>query len=61
MDLLKQLRPHVRALWRRRWIALGTAWGLMLLGSTIVMLLPDQYEASARVYADTDSLMGTIA
>jgi uncharacterized protein involved in exopolysaccharide biosynthesis len=60
MDLLRQLRLHVRALWKRRWIALGTAWGLMLLGSTVVMLLPDEYEASARVYADTDSLMGPL-
>ena len=32
----------------------------MLLGSTVVMLLPDQYEFSARVYADTDSLMGPL-
>ena len=45
IDLLSQLRPRGNALWRRRWIALGTAWGLMLLGSTVVMLLPDQYEA----------------
>ena len=59
-DLLRQLRPYAHALWRRRWIALATAWGLMLLGSTIVMLLPDQYESSARVYADTDSLMGPL-
>jgi uncharacterized protein involved in exopolysaccharide biosynthesis len=32
----------------------------MLLGSTIVVLLPDQYEASSRVYVDTDSLMGPL-
>ena len=32
----------------------------MLLGSTVVMLLPDQYKSSARVYADTDSLMGPL-
>jgi uncharacterized protein involved in exopolysaccharide biosynthesis len=32
----------------------------MLLGSTVVVLLPDQYEASARVYVDTDSLMGPL-
>jgi hypothetical protein len=32
----------------------------MLLGSTIVVLLPDQYEASARVYVDTDSLIGPL-
>jgi len=32
----------------------------MLLGSTVVVLLPDQYEAAARVYVDTDSLMGPL-
>ena len=32
----------------------------MLLGSTIVVFLPDQYEASSRVYVDTDSLMGPL-
>src|SRR5690349_3268367 len=32
----------------------------MLLGSTVVVLLPDQYEVSARVYVDTDSLMGPL-
>ena len=32
----------------------------MLLGSTVVMLMPDQYEASSRIYVDTDSLMGPL-
>jgi uncharacterized protein involved in exopolysaccharide biosynthesis len=32
----------------------------MLLGSTVVMLLPDQYEASSRIYVDTDSLIGPL-
>ena len=57
---LTELRIRGHALWRRRWIALGTAWALMLLGSTVVVLLPDQYEAAARVYVDTDSLMGPL-
>ena len=57
---LSELRVRGHALWRRRWIALGTAWALMLLGSTVVVLLPDQYEAAARVYVDTDSLMGPL-
>jgi len=57
---LTELRVRGHALWRRRWVALATAWGLMLLGSTIVVLLPDQYQAAARVYVDTDSLMGPL-
>jgi uncharacterized protein involved in exopolysaccharide biosynthesis len=60
IDTLAQLRQRSYAIWRRRWIALGTAWALMLLGSTVVVLLPDQYEASTRVYVDTDSLMGPL-
>ena len=57
IDNLTWLRASGHAIWRRRWIALATAWALMLLGSTVVVLLPDQYEASARVYVDTDFLM----
>ena len=60
IDVLKELRVRGHALWRRRWLALAAAWALMLLGSTIVILLPDQYELSARVYVDTDSLMGPL-
>ena len=60
IDLLSQLRARGHALWRRRWIALGTAWALMLLGSTVVIWLPDQYESSSRIYVDTDSLMGPL-
>lgn len=60
IDTLTQFRVRGHALWRRRWVALATAWALLLLGSTIVVLLPDQYEASARVYVDTDSLMGPL-
>ena len=60
IDLLSQLRARGHALWRRRWIALGTAWALMLLGSTVVIWLPNQYESSSRIYVDTDSLMGPL-
>src|SRR5262249_45248828 len=52
-----ELRVRGHALGRRRWVALA---GLMLLGSTIVVSLPDQYQAAARVYVDTDSLMGPL-
>jgi uncharacterized protein involved in exopolysaccharide biosynthesis len=60
LDVLREVRVRGHALWRRRWLALATAWALMLLGSTIVVLLPDQYESSARVYVDTDSLIGPL-
>lgn len=59
-ELLGQLRVRCRAIWRRRWIVLLTAWLSVLAGSTFVMLMPDRYESSARIYVDTTSLMGPL-
>ncbi len=55
-ELLQHVRLEVRAAWRYRWHALIMAWGVMLLGALMVFSLPNKYEASARVYADTDAL-----
>jgi len=51
-ELLALLIGHARALWRRRWLAVAAAWIVCVLGWFIVAMLPDHYEASARVYAD---------
>jgi polysaccharide chain length determinant protein (PEP-CTERM system associated) len=44
-------------MWQRRWIGLGVAWLSAIIGVIIVFRLPDKYEASARVYVDTQSLL----
>lgn len=59
-ELLAQLRARGRAVWRRRWIVLLVAWVSVVAGSTFVMLMPDRYESSARIYVDTTSLMGPL-
>jgi polysaccharide chain length determinant protein (PEP-CTERM system associated) len=41
-----------RAIWRRRWLALATAWSLALAIWFVALTLPDRYEASARVFVD---------
>lgn len=51
-ELLVTLYSYLRALWRRRWLALAVAWAVCLVGWVIVLTLPDRYEASARVYVD---------
>lgn len=48
---------HARSLWRRRWWAAGVAWVFCLVGWTYVLTLPDTYQASARIYVDTDSML----
>src|SRR5579863_7158778 len=48
---------HARALWRRRWYAVLVAWLVCLAGWSFVMRLPSEYEAKARVFVDTDSML----
>jgi polysaccharide chain length determinant protein (PEP-CTERM system associated) len=44
-------------MWHRRWIGLTFAWVVVIIGGVAVFRLPDQFEASARVYVDTQSLL----
>ncbi len=59
-DIYNQLLSYLVAIWRRRWYGLGVAWLISLAGWGYVATLPDQYESSARVYVDTDSLLGPL-
>jgi polysaccharide chain length determinant protein (PEP-CTERM system associated) len=43
--------------WRRRWWGVGAAWALCLAGWISVAAMPNQYEASARVYIDADAVL----
>jgi polysaccharide chain length determinant protein (PEP-CTERM system associated) len=56
-ELLVLLRHYVRGIWRRRWLALGMAWLLCLAGWAGVAAIPDQYQASARLYVDADAVL----
>jgi polysaccharide chain length determinant protein (PEP-CTERM system associated) len=56
-EILQQALAIARAMWKFRWPALVTAWAVAVLGTVIVWRIPDQYEASARVYVDTDSIL----
>jgi len=51
------LSRKLRAIWLRRWIAIVAMWVVCAAGWTGVMLIPDQYEASARLYVDADAVL----
>ncbi|MBI5784935.1 MAG: chain length-determining protein [Rhodocyclales bacterium] len=55
--LLLTVLLHLRAMWKYRWRGLYTAFGVALLGVLIVMIVPKRYEASARIFANTDSIL----
>ncbi len=56
-ELLSQLLQHALAIWRYRWYVIVTAWLVSIGGWISVHYLPDRYEATARVYVDTQSLL----
>ena len=56
-ELADQLLFHLKATWRYRWYAVVVAWIIALGGWTAVYLMPDRYEAQARVYVDTQSML----
>src|SRR3954469_13291599 len=56
-ELVRQVVIDVRAMWRYRWLGVLTAWIVAAVGATLVMRLPDRYEASARIFVNTDSIL----
>lgn len=44
-------------MWKHRWRGLLAAWVVAIVGALIVLAVPDKYEASARIYVDTQSIL----
>lgn len=56
-ETLQQIRRVLREMWHRRWIGLVAAWIAALVGVAVVYRIPERYEASARVFVDTETLL----
>lgn len=56
-ELHSQILSYLRAIWRRRWYIAVVAWSVAVVGWVTVYTMPDRYEASARVYVDTQSIL----
>jgi polysaccharide chain length determinant protein (PEP-CTERM system associated) len=56
-ELINLVLDELRGAWRFRWWSLAAAWVACLIGWTVVMLIPNTYEATARVYVDTRSIL----
>ncbi len=63
-EILQQILTEIRGAWRFRWLAMGVAWLICLIGWPTVFMLPDQYEAESRFFVDTttrlDEVMGGV-
>lgn len=55
--IYEEVRIALHAIWRRRWVALGAAWAICLLGWLVVSQVPNRYESTARVRVDINSVL----
>ena len=59
-EIIAQLSGYLRSMWRHRWYALATAWLVSLIGWMLIFSMPSRFEASARIYVDTTSILGPL-
>jgi len=55
--LYDQFRIALHQVWRRRWLAIGVAWGVCVLGWLVIALIPSSYEAKARLFVQMQSIL----
>jgi polysaccharide chain length determinant protein (PEP-CTERM system associated) len=56
-ELISQLLSSVRGIWKYRWLAVGTMWLVGIAGWVRVATLADDYQSTARVFVDTQSIL----
>ena len=56
-ELIGQMRSLSRGIWANRWVGIFVAWIVATVAALVVLSVPDRYEASARIYVDTQSIL----
>jgi polysaccharide chain length determinant protein (PEP-CTERM system associated) len=56
-NLYEELQIILHGIWQRRWVAMGVAWAVCLLGWLVVALVPNVYQSRARVFVQMDSVL----
>lgn len=56
-ELISQILTIARGMWKYRRLGVATAWLVAAVGAVVVLIVPDRYEASARIYVDTQSIL----
>lgn len=56
-EIISNVTTYLHLMWRNRWVAIATIWCVAIIGWITVDLIPSNYESTAKVYVDTDSLL----
>lgn len=58
MNIPAPILRSAKASWRHRWVGLGVAWLVCVVGWLAVYTMPNQYQATAKLYAEADAILG---
>ncbi len=56
-DILRQALVILRATWKHRRLGMLVAWVVGAIAAGVILRIPDRYEASARIFVDTQSIL----
>src|SRR6476659_11321385 len=56
-ELTAVILSFLKAIGKYRWYAVVISWVVAVIGWAVVYKLPNDYQASARVYVDTQSIL----
>lgn len=56
-SIYEEVRIALHGIWHQRWIALGLAWAVCLLGWLVVAMVPNSYESKARIFVQIDDVL----
>lgn len=59
-EILLQAISIARGMWRFRWAGVIVAWLVAAIATVVVFRIPNQYEAQARIYVDTQSILNPL-
>jgi polysaccharide chain length determinant protein (PEP-CTERM system associated) len=56
-ELINQLMSGLKGIWKYRWYAISVMWLVATVGWIKVATMPDDYQTTARVFVDTQSIL----
>ena len=56
-SIYEEVLAAIHSVWHRRWVALGVAWGVCLVGWLVVAMVPNSYQSKARIFVQLDDAL----